>query len=172
MTSSSISISRHLVSAMAVAVVLLTVVGCGAERAAQDVTTQPPVAAQASVTTPASPDAAPPAPSDSAPLALSDMARAGEELFNANCSLCHGANASGTDQGPTLIDRIYHPGHHSDFSFRNAVGKGVRQHHWTFGDMPPVATVSADDVEQIICYVRELQRANGIFEGDGFATVC
>ena len=172
MTSSSISISRHLVSAMAVAVFLLTMSGCGAESAAQDAGTKPPVPAQAAVTTPASSDAAPPAPSDSAPLALSDMARAGEELFNANCSVCHGMNASGTSQGPTLIDRIYHPGHHSDFSFRNAASKGVPQHHWTFGAMPPVATVSSDDVEMIICYVRELQRANGIFEGDGFATVC
>ena len=99
MTSSSISISRHLVSAMAVAVFLLTMSGCGAESAAQDAGTKPPVPAQAAVTTPASSDAAPPAPSDSAPLALSDMARAGEELFNANCSLCHGVNASGTRSG-------------------------------------------------------------------------
>ena len=164
MTRGRISIGRHLVSAMAVAVVLLAIVGCSVESAPQDATTQPPVTAQAAVTTPASSDTARPA--------LSDMARAGEELFNANCSLCHGVNASGTDQGPTLIDRIYHPGHHSDFSFRNAASKGVRQHHWTFGAMPPVATVSADDVETIICYVRELQRANGIFEGDAFATVC
>ena len=164
MTRSRISIGRHLVSAMAVAVVLLAIVGCGEESAPQDATTQPPATEQASVTTPASSDTARPT--------LSDTARAGEELFNANCSLCHGVNASGTSQGPTLIDRIYHPGHHSDFSFRNAVGKGVRQHHWTFGDMPPVATVAADDVEMIICYVRELQRANGIFEGDAFATAC
>ncbi len=158
------SIGRNLVSAMAVAVVLLAIVGCGEESATQDATTQPPVTEQAPVTTPASSDTARPA--------LSDMARAGEELFNANCSVCHGVNASGTSQGPTLIDRIYHPGHHSDFSFRNAASNGVPQHHWTFGAMPPVATVSADDVEMIICYVRELQRASGIFEGDAFATVC
>ena len=164
MTGGKTSIGRHLVSAMAVAVVLLAIVGCGEESATQDATTQQPVTEQALVTTPASSDTARPA--------LSDMARAGEELFNANCSVCHGVNASGTIQGPTLIDRIYHPGHHSDFSFRNAASKGVRQHHWSFGDMPPVATVSADDVEMIICYVRELQRANGIFEGDAFATVC
>ena len=149
---------------MAAVVVLLAIVGCGEESAAQGTATQPPVTAQASVTNPASSDTARPA--------LSDMARAGEELFNANCSLCHGVSASGTNQGPTLIDRIYHPGHHSDFSFRNAASKGVPQHHWTFGAMPPVATVSADDVERIICYVRELQRADGIFEGDAFATVC
>ena len=104
--------------------------------------------------------------------ALSDMARAGEELFNANCSLCHGMAAAGTSQGPSLIDRIYHPGHHPDLSFRNAVRQGVQQHHWFFGDMPPVAGVSSDDVEKIICYVREMQRANGIFEGNDYSTVC
>ena len=104
--------------------------------------------------------------------ALSDTARAGEELFNTNCSVCHGLNAAGTSQGPTLIDRIYHPGHHPDFSIRNAVSKGVRQHHWVFGDMAPVAGVSPNDVEKIICYVREVQRANEIFEGDDFSTVC
>ena len=101
-----------------------------------------------------------------------EMARAGEELFNANCSVCHGMNASGTSQGPTFIDRIYHPGHHPDFSFRNAVSNGVTQHHWVFGDMPPVDGVSSEEVDKIICYVRELQRANGIFEGDDFPTVC
>ena len=104
--------------------------------------------------------------------ALSDTARAGEELFNANCSACHGVNAAGTDQGPTLIDRIYHPNHHSDFSFLNAVGRGVRQHHWGFGDMPPVPGVSPDDAAKIICYVRQVQRANGIFDEDAYAITC
>lgn len=150
------SITWLLVTTTAFALVLITIGGCGEEGVAQDEPTNPPVAAEASM---AAPD-------------LSETALVGKSLFNANCSICHGENASGTNQGPTLIDRIYHPGHHSDFSFRNAASKGVRQHHWTFGDMPPVATVSADDVEQIICYVRELQRANGIFEGDGFNTVC
>lgn len=105
-------------------------------------------------------------------VALSDTARAGEELFNANCSVCHGINASGTSQGPTFIDRIYHPGHHPDFSFRNAVSNGVTQHHWVFGNMPPVDGVSSEEVDKIICYVREVQRANGIFQGDDFSTVC
>ena len=104
--------------------------------------------------------------------ALSDTARAGEELFNANCSVCHGMNASGTSQGPAFIDRIYHPGHHPDFSFRNAVSNGVTQHHWVFGNMPPVDGVSSEEVDKIICYVREVQRANGIVQGDDFSTIC
>ena len=67
----------------------------------------------------------------------------------------HGVGATGTTQGPPLIDRIYQPGHHPDFSIRNAVRQGVKQHHWVFGDMAPVAGVSSDDVEKIICYIEK-----------------
>ena len=100
------------------------------------------------------------------------MAEKGEELFNANCSACHGLEAVGTNLGPTLIHRVYHPGHHPDASIHNAVKVGVRQHHWTFGNMAPVGGLSEPDVDNIICYIRGLQRENGIFEGDDFPTVC
>jgi len=100
------------------------------------------------------------------------MAQNGEELFNAKCSACHGLEAAGTDLGPTLIHRVYHPGHHPDASFHNAVKVGVRQHHWAFGNMAPVAGLTEPDVDNIICYVRGLQRENGLFEGDDFPTVC
>ena len=138
------------------ALLLIVIMGCGEGSSPQDETAGPSGTGIVSGNGPA----------------LSDTGRAGEELFNANCSVCHGMNAAGTSQGPTLIDRIYHPGHHPDFSIRNAVSKGVRQHHWVFGDMAPVAGVSTEDVEKIICYVREVQRANDIFEGDDFSTVC
>ena len=152
-----IRLRRNQVRAVGVlALTLLMAIGCGEASPGQYETT---------------------ASNDTEPLSvirptLSESARAGETLFNANCSLCHGANAAGTHQGPPLIHKIYEPGHHSDFSFRNAVRRGVRQHHWQFGDMAPVAGISADDEQQIICYVREMQRANGIFEGDAFGTVC
>ena len=103
---------------------------------------------------------------------LTSMAITGEGLFNTHCSLCHGINAAGTGSGPTLINRIYYPGHHPDSSFRNATRRGVSRHHWGFGDMPPVSGLAEEDVEKISCYVREMQRANGIFEGEGFSTVC
>ena len=103
---------------------------------------------------------------------LSETALQGESVFNANCSLCHGVNVAGTTQGPTLIDRIYHPGHHADLSFRFAVNQGVRAHHWRFGDMPSVPNVTESEVEQIICYVRELQRFHGIFEEEEYLTAC
>jgi mono/diheme cytochrome c family protein len=145
---------RAVFSALAAtAAVFLLVTGCGDHEEPQIVTAE-----STAETATATDDAAVTAARSD----FSETAVAGEELFDANCALCHGAKAAGTTQGPTLIDRIYHPGHHSDFSFRRAVAQGVRQHHWTFGDMLPVATVTADGVEQIICYIRELQRANGI----------
>ena len=114
---------------------------------------------------------------DAAPMAvavpaLSDKARAGQTAFNANCALCHGANAAGTSLGPPLVHKIYEPGHHQDLAFRNAVQNGVQSHHWQFGNMPAVMTVSEDDVERIICYVRELQRANGIFDDAAGLAAC
>jgi mono/diheme cytochrome c family protein len=43
-----------------------------------------------------------------------------------------------------------------------AVMKGVRAHHWRFGDMPPVEGVSEAQIAGIVAYIRTLQRANGI----------
>ena len=90
----------------------------------------------------------------------------GEELFNRTCSVCHGAAAVGTQAGPPLVHELYRPGHHPDISFRNAVKNGVISHHWEFGHMPPQPGVSDEDIEKIICYVRELQIAGGIYEGE------
>ena len=97
---------------------------------------------------------------------LSPVAREGEELFSRTCVLCHGVGALGSETGPPLIHRLYHPGHHPDISFRNAVKEGVIAHHWEFGHMPAQPNVSGEDVEKIICYVRELQIAGGIYEGE------
>ena len=93
---------------------------------------------------------------------LSESGRNGEELFGMNCAACHGVGAVGTALGPPLVHQIYEPGHHSDHSIRSAVQNGVQSHHWQFGDMAPVVNVSGADVEHIICYIRELQVAEGI----------
>ncbi|MCB1417387.1 MAG: cytochrome c [Nitratireductor sp.] len=95
---------------------------------------------------------------------LSAVATAGQAVFDANCAACHGDNAAGRDgAGPPLVHKIYEPNHHSDAAFFLAARQGVRSHHWPFGNMPPVAGVSDDDVALIVAYVRELQRANGVF---------
>lgn len=94
--------------------------------------------------------------------ALSDIALSGKVAFDENCAVCHGQNAVGSDQGPPLIHIIYEPGHHNDASFYRAVAQGVRGHHWRFGNMPVIEGVSEAQVTQIIAYIRETQRANGI----------
>jgi mono/diheme cytochrome c family protein len=88
---------------------------------------------------------------------------AGETAFNANCAACHGDRALGTTQGPPLVHIYYEPNHHADIAFHLAVERGVRAHHWSFGDMPPVPGVERSEVEAIIAYVRFLQREGGIF---------
>lgn len=87
----------------------------------------------------------------------------GKLNFDALCAACHGRNAAGTENGPTFLSRIYRPGHHSDGSFFVAPRRGVRAHHWRFGDMPPVDGITDRQIEKIIGYVRALQKANGIF---------
>lgn len=99
----------------------------------------------------------------SLPQKMSEKSQAGKVLFEASCATCHGLNAAGVDgRGPPLVHKIYEPSHHGDESFQRAVAVGVRGHHWRFGDMPPVRDLNREDVDQIIEYVRELQRANGI----------
>jgi mono/diheme cytochrome c family protein len=87
----------------------------------------------------------------------------GEGKFNANCSACHGAKGVGTSQGPPLVHKIYEPNHHADATFYRAAALGVRAHHWQFGDMPKIESVTPADVDSIIQYVRWLQRQAGIF---------
>ncbi len=92
---------------------------------------------------------------------FSTAALAGQRGFNANCATCHGENAAGTDQGPTFLQNIYQPAHHSDFAFKLAVKNGVRAHHWRFGSMVLVSGIADDQINEIVTYIRELQRANG-----------
>jgi mono/diheme cytochrome c family protein len=104
---------------------------------------------------------------DAAPVAvavpaLSALAQQGEIAFDANCVKCHGPKGSGSEDGPPLVHNIYNAGHHADAAFLLAARNGVRQHHWPFGDMPPLPQVGDDDIRTIVQYVRELQAANGI----------
>lgn len=71
-----------------------------------------------------------------------------------------------------MVHSIYEPGHHADFSFHRAVSQGTPQHHWGFGDMAPVAGLTPEEVDLVICYVRELQYADGIFSDPANLAVC
>ena len=94
---------------------------------------------------------------------LSKSAKAGEEHFETNCAQCHGESGGGTDQGPPLVHKIYESGHHSDGAFFLAVRRGVRQHHWSFGDMPAQPQVTRNQSALIVEFIREVQAANGIY---------
>jgi mono/diheme cytochrome c family protein len=96
-------------------------------------------------------------------LPLPPELQAAEAKFNANCSVCHGPRATGTQQGPPLVHKIYEPNHHGDAAFQRAASFGVKAHHWEFGNMPKIDAVTPADVEQITQYVRWLQRQAGIF---------
>ena len=89
--------------------------------------------------------------------------RGGEQKFNANCSRCHGIGGVGTNQGPPFLHKVYEPNHHGDAAFQRAAATGVKAHHWQFGDMPKVDAVKPEDVDEIVKYVRWLQKQAGIF---------
>ncbi|WP_372605431.1 cytochrome c [Actibacterium sp.] len=95
---------------------------------------------------------------------ISEDAQIGARIFAAKCATCHGDNGVGRDgKAPPLIHKIYEPGHHGDMAFLRAAQFGVKSHHWPFGDMPPVPGITQAEVGEIITYIREIQRANGIF---------
>ncbi len=148
---------RRAAFCVAALVAMLFVAGCGVEDSSQYPPGSSDAGGSAVVADPS----------------LSQKAQAGEAAFNANCAICHGANAGGgTNLGPPLVHQIYEPGHHQDFAFYNAVRQGVQAHHWQFGNMPPAPGVSDDDIERITCYVRELQRAQGIFDDERGLAAC
>jgi len=93
---------------------------------------------------------------------LSPQARAGELAYVERCARCHGPRGAGSAIGPALVDAVYRSSHHADSAFMLAVRRGVRAHHWLFGDMPPQTGVTDRELADIVRYVRELQKANGI----------
>ncbi|MEM9633964.1 MAG: cytochrome c [Pseudomonadota bacterium] len=95
---------------------------------------------------------------------LTSEEREGQVAFQGSCAACHGGTAGGRQGlGPPLVHNIYKPSHHGDGAFLLAADRGVRAHHWTFGDMPPVTDVSRQEIGRIVLFVRRLQRENGVY---------
>lgn len=100
-------------------------------------------------------------PSGPAPKAPAELAKGG--------ALQHPLRAmpwrrsQGDEPGPTFLSKIYEPSHHGDAAFQMAPQRGVRAHHWNFGDMPKIEAVQPEEVNEIIRYVRWLQKEAGIF---------
>ena len=98
------------------------------------------------------------------PDTLSQRAQIGKQTFEANCASCHGANAAGVGGvARPLVHVIYGPGHHGNESFLRAAAVVVRARHCPFGDMPAVEGVAGGNIKMATAYIRELQRANGIY---------
>lgn len=99
------------------------------------------------------------APTDAEPTA--DLVAAGEPLYQASCAQCHGTDLRGTSLGPSHLSIVYEPNHHGDAAFVLAARAGVRQHHWRFGNMPPIPGLSDSDLDAIVAYVRDQQSIHG-----------
>lgn len=147
----------------------LALAGC--QQAAPPVTIPSEVAEPAAVATQPSSTAATPevtptgdvaaGPTEALAAPPSELAE-GQAVFDQHCATCHGPAASGSDQGPPLVHKIYEPSHHGNGAFVRAVVSGVTAHHWDFGDMQPVEGVSAEQVKAVTLYVRWLQEQQGI----------
>lgn len=103
----------------------------------------------------------------SAPTSSDDAVRSftgldGASLYAQACASCHGAALAGTESGPPLLDAVYERGHHADAAFLLAVRRGVRRHHWNFGNMPPIEGLNDEQVAAIVDFVRGRQAAAGI----------
>jgi mono/diheme cytochrome c family protein len=94
-----------------------------------------------------------------APMPLPD--HPGAEPYAQHCASCHGADLRGTDEGPSHLSVVYEPGHHPDWSFEVAVREGVRAHHWSYGDMPPIPDIDDDELDDLIAYIRAVQEDQG-----------
>jgi cytochrome c5 len=87
----------------------------------------------------------------------------GQMLYEKYCSSCHGAQLSGSDKGPPLIHPLYKPSHHGDRAFYHAALQGSQQHHWEFGNMPPVEGMTAKKMDSVVPFVRYYQKQKGLY---------
>jgi len=100
-------------------------------------------------------------PTDQAPGSEPADLIAGEGVYQAKCSECHGADLRGTEKGPSYLSEVCEPSHHSDAAFLLAVRNGSPAHHWNYGDMAPVEGLTDRDVENLTGYVRSIQQRGG-----------
>jgi mono/diheme cytochrome c family protein len=104
-------------------------------------------------------------PPDAADFAVpaqdAELVAAGEAIYQATCSSCHGSDLRGTGQGPSHLSAVYRPSHHSDAAFLLAVKVGAAEHHWRFGAMDPIPGLTDEDIAAVTAFVRDRQRNEG-----------
>lgn len=99
---------------------------------------------------------------DSGPRTQAELVADGEDVFAANCATCHGDDLRGTFVGPPLLHEIYLPDHHPDSAIRAAVRNGVTAHHWDSAGMPAIPTLSDDEIDAVIAFIRSQQDDAGL----------
>ncbi len=99
-----------------------------------------------------------PMPKARIPFVMSGDARAGSKIYNSECAVCHGRLLEGTHKGPSML--AYESAFHPDPDFVAAIKSGVKQHHWSFGDMQPIKSLTDDDIRRVIIYIRKVQAYN------------
>ena len=136
--------------AVAVFAVAGIAIACGADTsdATGTLTAQP---------APALDTAVPPATSTATAPAVPD----GAAVYQQHCAECHGVDLRGTDKGPSQLSIVYEPNHHGDYAYRVAIREGTREHHWWFGDMPPVEGITDLEIEKVISFIRAEQQRLG-----------
>ena len=95
---------------------------------------------------------------------FSESAKLGQKVFNRACAKCHGINAGGGEKAPSLISKAYAPGSHADGAIYFAITRGVRRHHWNLGNMPAQPKIKPDEIKALTAFIRETQKANGIYK--------
>ena len=96
------------------------------------------------------------------PRTYSPAAERGIELFRRGCASCHGELGVGAARGPSLMLVMYGQERLSDRALRRAITDGAAERWWTMGDMPPSPGLTASQIDAVIRFLRETQRANGI----------
>lgn len=146
--------------AIAALAVVAIAVACGADAsdAGESAVTEPlPTTAAAALAEPADGVAASVPTSAGTALAVPD----GAAVYQQYCAECHGVDLRGTDKGPSQLSIIYEPNHHGDYAYRVAIRDGTREHHWWFGDMPPVEGITDLEIEKVISFIRAEQQRLG-----------
>lgn len=87
----------------------------------------------------------------------------GQLLYEKYCSSCHGSDLNGSDEGPPMLHPFYKPSHHGDKAFYRAALQGTKQHHWEFGDMPPVEGMTRKKMDSVVPYVRYYQQQKKLY---------
>ena len=87
----------------------------------------------------------------------------GQLLYEKYCSSCHGSDLNGSDEGPPMLHAFYKPSHHGDKAFYRAALQGTKQHHWEFGDMPPVEGMTRKKMDSVVPYLRYYQQQKKLY---------